>query len=190
MRMLPAVVFLLVAATNARAEEAAPTPVPAVASPAPSESAQPSITEPAQQSGRPEEKGVLGVGLIFGEPTGIALKLYLADDRAIQGGLGASFFADAYQLHVDYVLHPWILQDRDSFVMPVYLGPGVRAIEYAGRGGDDHFAFGLRAVAGLLFDFKHVPIDVFLEVAGIVEYDFTEGAAWGLNVGAGARYYF
>jgi hypothetical protein len=176
MRMLSAVLVLGMSATSARAEDTA----------APAETTAEVPTEP----GRPEEKGALGVGLIFGEPTGIAVKLYLADDRAIQGAVGASFAVDAYQLHAEYVFHPWILQDRDTFVLPVYLGPGVRAIQYAGRGGDDHFALGLRAVAGMLFDFKNVPLDVFLEVAGIVEYDFTDGAGLGLNVGAGARYYF
>lgn len=148
-------------------------------------------TEPAPAAGRPAEKGSLGLGLIFGEPTGIAAKLYLADDRAIQAAVGASFAADGYQLHGDYVLHPWILQDRDTFVLPVYLGPGLRAIEYrAARGSDAHFALGLRAVIGMLFDFKNVPLDVFVEVAGIGEYDFTDGFGLGLNVGAGVRYYF
>lgn len=147
--------------------------------------------EPAPEAGRPTEKGTLGLGLIFGEPTGISAKLYLEDDQAIQGAVGASFAADGYQLHADYVFHPWILQDRDTFVLPVYLGPGLRAIEYrGGRGSDSHFAVGLRAVVGMLFDFKTVPLDVFVELAGIVEYDFTDGVEPGLNVGAGVRYYF
>lgn len=159
------------------------------ASPALAEEPEPPA-ETAPAAGRPAEKGTLGLGLIFGEPTGIAVKLYLSDDQAIQGAVGAAFGAGGYQLHADYVLHPWILQDRDTFVLPVYLGPGVRAIDYATRGSDSHFALGLRAVVGLLFDFKNVPLDVFVEVAGIVQYDFTKGWGPGLNVGAGVRYYF
>jgi hypothetical protein len=146
--------------------------------------------ETAPAAGRPAEKGTLGLGLIFGEPTGISVKLYLSDDQAIQGGVGAAFGAGGYQLHADYVLHPWILQDRDTFVLPVYLGPGIRAIDYATRGSDNHFALGLRAVVGLLFDFKNVPLDVFVEVAGIGQYDFTKSWGLGLNVGAGVRYNF
>src|SRR5262249_3090176 len=32
-----------------------------------------------------EEKGVFGLGLMVGEPTGICAKLYLKDDQAVQG---------------------------------------------------------------------------------------------------------
>ena len=148
------------------------------------------VDEPAAR-GRPTEKGALGVGLILGEPTGICAKLYLQDDQAIQAAAGAAFYGGGLQLHGDYVFHPWILQDRDSFVLPVYVGPGLRFIQYSeGRGIDSHFAIGLRAVAGMLFDFKEVPLDVFVEVAGVLEYDFDEGVEPALNVGAGVRYYF
>ena len=104
------------------------------------------------------------------------------------------------QLHSDYLFHPWILQDRDSFVLPVYLGPGARLIDY--EGGTDapsHLAIGVRAVVGLLFDFKNVPLDAFVEIAGVVQYDFLNSAlemnhdshfGFGLNGGAGVRYYF
>jgi hypothetical protein len=145
---------------------------------------------PATGESRPADKGTLGIGLIVGEPTGITAKLYLSDDRAIQGALGASFIGGGYELHGEYVLHPWILQDRDSFVLPVYLGPGVRFIDYySGRGSDSHFAIGARGVIGMLFDFKEVPLDVFVEAGGGVEYDFTEHWEPVLNAGAGVRYY-
>lgn len=147
--------------------------------------------EEATQAGRPVEKGTVGLGLIFGEPTGITGKLYLADDRAVQAAVGGSFYADAWQLTSEYLLHPWILQDRDTFVLPVYVGPGLRFMYYnEGRGGDAHFAIGVRAVVGMLFDFKTVPLDVFVEVGGVLEYDFEEGFGPGFNVGAGVRYYF
>ena len=145
----------------------------------------------ASTEGRPSDKGTLGIGLIIGEPTGITARLYLADDKAIQAAAGSAFIGGGLQIHGDFVLHPWILQDRDSFVLPVYIGPGVRLIQYdGGRTDPNHFAFGLRAVGGLLFDFKEVPLDAFVEVAGVLEYDFTTGAGIALNAGAGARYYF
>ena len=157
------------------------------------EVAEPPASEPAPAptgESRPADKGTLGIGIVIGEPTGIAAKLYLEDDQAIQGAIGGSFAAGGVEIHAEYVLHPWILQDRDSFVLPVYLGPGIRGIDYyGGRGGDSTFAIGARGVIGMLFDFKEVPLDVFVEVAGGAEYDFTNG--WGpvLNAGAGVRYY-
>lgn len=172
MRRLFPFVFLLAWTGTAIADEAPETPV---------------------EEGRPAEKGTIGVGLILGEPLGICAKLYLQDDQAVQAAVGSAFIGGGLQLHADYVLHPWILQDRNSFVMPVYLGPGLRLVDYnAGRGADSHFAIGARAVIGLLFDFKEVPLDVFVEVAGVFEYDFkdSEGFGLALNAGAGVRYYF
>lgn len=139
------------------------------------------------------DKGAIGVGIILGEPLGICAKLYLRDDRAVQAAIGSALIANGYQAHADYVLHPWVVQERDLFVMPIYLGPGFRFIDYTGgSGGSSHAAFGLRAVIGLLFDFKSVPLDAFVEVAGVFEYDTgtDKGFGAGLNAGAGLRYYF
>jgi hypothetical protein len=147
--------------------------------------------EPKGEPGRPAEKGTLGVGIILGEPTGVTAKLYLKDDQAVQAAVGASFVANGIQADGDYVFHPLILQERDTFVLPVYLGPGVRLIDYSGgSNGSSHFAAGVRAVGGMLFDFKAVPLDAFIEVAGVFEYDFKTGAGAALNAGAGVRYYF
>jgi hypothetical protein len=145
------------------------------------------------EKGRPVDKGTLGVGLVLGEPTGVCAKLYLKNDQALQAAVGGDFVTGGLQAHADYVFHPWILQDRDSYVLPVYLGPGARVIDYsAPAGGKNHFAVGVRAVVGLLFDFKNVPLDAFVEVAGVGEYDFGDGKGFGaaINAGAGVRYYF
>ena len=146
------------------------------------------------EKGRPVDKGTFGIGIVIGEPTGLTAKLYLHDDRAIQIDVGSAFAAGGYQATGDYLFHPWILQDRDSYVMPVYLGPGLRLIDYSGgSNGSDHLATGLRGVIGLLFDFKSVPLDAFIELAGILQYDFGglhKGVGVGLNGGAGIRYYF
>lgn len=143
------------------------------------------------------EKGSLGAGLIIGEPTGVCAKLYLEDDQAVQAALGFTFVSGGFQAHADYVFHPWILEERDAFTIPAYVGPGVRVMQHAaGRDGDSDFRIGPRAVAGILFDFKEIPLDVFVEVAGIVEYRFgsedpdINGVGLALNGGLGARYYF
>ncbi|HEY1816516.1 MAG TPA: hypothetical protein VGG74_29420 [Kofleriaceae bacterium] len=139
------------------------------------------------------DKGVFGIGVVLGEPTGVSAKLYLRDDRAIDLGVGEAFAASGLDVHGDYLFHPWILQNRDTFVLPVYLGPGLRFLDYAG-GADapSHIGLGLRGVVGILFDFKSVPLDVFLEGAIIGQYDFKSGNGFGIggSAGAGVRYYF
>jgi hypothetical protein len=140
----------------------------------------------------PQEKGSLGIGIILGEPTGISAKLYVKDDRAFAAAVGAAFVGGGLHAHVDYLLHPWILEQRDSFTIPFYFGPGARVIDYRkGRSGDSEFAVGARIVAGLLLDFKEVPLDTFIEVAGVAEFGFGDrGLGLAINAGAGVRYYF
>jgi hypothetical protein len=144
-----------------------------------------------EHAGRPVDKGTFGIGIIVGEPTGLCGKLYLKDDQAIQAALGVGFIGDGFLLDVDYVFHPWILQDKDTFVLPVFLGPGVRLFEHYASGGGGYFAPGLRAVIGLLFDFKNAPLDAFLQLAGVLEFRTAGG---GVHVepefGIGLRYYF
>ena len=145
-----------------------------------------------EDSSRGVDKGTLGVGLILGEPTGICAKLYLKDDQALQLAIGGAFIGGGIQAHADYVFHPYILQTRPSFVLPFYVGPGVRLIRYD-DGRDSHFmALGLRAVAGLVFDFKEVPLDAFIEGAAVFEYGFKDAEGFGItfNFGGGVRYYF
>ena len=152
---------------------------------------------PAHADAEGVEKGSLGLGIIIGEPTGVCGKLYLQDDQAVQGALGFTFVTGGFHAHADYVFHPWILEEREAFTLPAYVGPGVRLLQHrAGRGADDDFRVGARAVAGLLFDFKEIPLDVFVEVAGIAEFRFgsnddaINGFGLALNGGLGARYYF
>lgn len=138
------------------------------------------------------EKGTFGAGIIIGEPTGLCAKLYLSDDQAIQAAAGFAFIGAGIHIHADYVFHPLIVQTRDSFVLLAYVGPGVRLIQYRNGREESSLALGLRGVAGLLFDFTEQPLDVFVEVGGVLEYDDKEDEGFGpaLNIGAGVRYYF
>lgn len=139
-----------------------------------------------------QEKGVFGAGLIVGEPTGVSLKYYLANDTAVDGAVAFSALGQGIQVHADFLWHPWILESQESFVLPVYVGLGLRVLDRNERGeAQDHFRIGLRVVGGILFDFTQVPLDVFAEVAPVGDVR-TEGDAFGvdINAGAGVRYYF
>ena len=149
-------------------------------------------TANADDDQRAVDKGNLGVGIILGEPTGISAKLYLRNDQAIQAAVGGAFIVGGIQFHADYVFHPFILQQRDTFVLPLYIGPGIWVLDHTGNSSEHYFALGLRGVVGLLFDFKTVPLDAFVEVAGVLDHGFKDNVGNGveLNVGAGVRYYF
>ena len=146
----------------------------------------------ASADGRGVEKGVFGLGLIVGEPTGVSAKYYLADDTAIDAAVGGAIIGRGIQVHGDFLWHPWILERKDGFVLPAYFGVGMRVLKRdAGGGDEDHTRIGLRVPVGILFDFTRVPLDVFVELVGVADYR-TKGDAFGLdiNAGAGARYYF
>jgi hypothetical protein len=141
---------------------------------------------------RGAEKGVFGLGLIVGEPTGVSAKYYLADDTAIDAAIGGAFIGRGVQVHADFLWHPWLLERTASFVLPLYVGIGARVLKRDAGGGEaDHTRIGLRAPVGILFDFTRVPLDVFVEISGVFDYR-TRGDAFGLdlNFGAGVRYYF
>jgi hypothetical protein len=147
----------------------------------------------AEEAGGAVDKGVFGAGLIIGEPTGISVKYYLGNDVAVDGALGAAFLGRGIQAHTDLLWHPWILDRKESFALPLYLGVGLRVLNHdSGGSADDHVRIGLRAPVGILFDFTRISIDVFAELAAVVDYRTAGENRFGLdlNGGAGVRYYF
>ncbi|HUS67612.1 MAG TPA: hypothetical protein VMZ28_23915 [Kofleriaceae bacterium] len=140
------------------------------------------------------DKGVFGLGIIAGEPTGVSGKYYLGNDTAIDGALGAAFLGRGIQVHADFLWHPIVIDQKESFVLPLYFGVGARVLRHDSGGGDDvdHTRIGLRVPVGILFDFTEIPIDVFGEVAGVADYRTAgdDDFALDINLGVGARYYF
>jgi hypothetical protein len=151
----------------------------------------------AAQAEQGVDKGVFGIGIIVGEPTGVSAKLYLGGDSnmAIDAAAGSAVVGGGLQAHADVLWHPFILTDEDSFVLPAYGGVGLRLLDAdRGRTASDFHA-GIRGVVGILFDFKTVPLDAFVEVAGVLDWVFSDdddeaGIGLDLNGGAGVRYYF
>jgi hypothetical protein len=155
-----------------------------------------------------------GLGLVVGAPTGLSGKLYLNQPFALQMGIGVvddldddDFDDDGLHLHVDLIWHPTILTRQPAFTMPFYFGVGARIVEnddyYRVDGvwyDDDDTRFGVRVPFGLLLDFNRVPLDVFFELAvviDVIELDDDRDFPYeddvpdvGLNGGIGLRYYF
>src|SRR5688500_14427389 len=126
----------------------------------------------AADSSSGSDKGVFGLGIIAGEPTGVSGKYYLGNDTAIDFAVGAALLGRGIQVHGDFLWHPIVIDQKDSFVLPLYVGVGGRVLRHDSGGGDDedHVRIGLRVPVGILFDFTEIPIDVFAEVAGIGDY--------------------
>jgi hypothetical protein len=141
---------------------------------------------------RAQGGGPFGLGLMIGSPTGISGKIYLSQRNAIDFAVGGAFLGRrGLHVHADYLWHPVMLVNDAGFFMPLYVGVGVRVLDHGrGRGDDDDVHVGARVPVGILFDFKRVPIDVFLEVALILDFIRDHGDVLDLNAGVGVRYYF
>jgi len=156
------------------------------------------------QSGRP-----FGLGLVLGEPTGLTSKLYLSSPVALQFGLGWMDTFDNYDglyVNVDVLWHPAVITRQPAFTMPFYIGVGGRLLDhrwcyyydpprYCNDYHDTHL--GVRVPFGLLMDFNRIPMDLYFELAVVVdliyfdEYDpIDDHRRVDLNGGIGARYYF
>jgi hypothetical protein len=158
-----------------------------------------------------------GLGLELGAPTGLAAKYYLGPSSrghmmAIQGGLGVieRYGDDGFHLHVEVLWHPAVLTRTPDFTLPFYVGVGGRLLEnddyYCVNQGNNRVCYdyydegmylGVRAPFGLLMDFHKVSLDVFLELALVVDFlqvgdddrDYDHDLVH-LNGALGVRYYF
>lgn len=121
---------------------------------------------------------------MLGEPTGLSLKYWLNESFAVDGGIGASFrHDDGLQLHSDVLWHAFGLIDCPNGKFAPYLGLGMRG---KFEEGDDRA--GLRFPIGISYMFDSHPIDVFFEVAPIM--DFTPDVDGDFNIAVGARFWF
>lgn len=130
-----------------------------------------------------QERG-FGLGVIFGEPTGISAKGWISDRSAIDGGLAWSFRNDGYiNVYVDYLWHfRDVFNNQQSIIIP-YLGVGGRIVGDRGSA-----TTGVRIAGGMSWLPAGAPLDVYLEFAPIV--DLAPETRFNANGGLGVRFYF
>ncbi len=124
-----------------------------------------------------------GLGVILGEPTGISAKGWVSGANAFDVGLAWSFRRRGnVHIHADYLWHfTNVFKTTERFVL--YTGLGGRFA--AGRGDG---IFGMRIVGGFAWWGRSVPLEVFVELAPIL--DLVPATELSANGGIGIRYYF
>ena len=144
--------------------------------------ATPAITT-SQSDGHSGDR--FGAGLILGEPTGASLKYWLNDTMALDGAIGWSFHRETdLHLHSDVLWHKFDLFSVPEGRLPLYFGVGAR-VKFRNHGDDQ---VGIRVPVGVSYIFDKAPVDIFLEVAPII--DFTPSIRGGFTAGIGARFWF
>jgi hypothetical protein len=130
-------------------------------------------------------QGRFGVGVIFGEPTGVSLKYFITDTIAVDGGVGWAFHHHTdLHLHSDILWHDFDLIPVPEGKLPLYFGVGVRLKV------EDHAddRFGIRVPVGVSYLFERLPIDIFAEIAPVL--DLAPSTRGGLTAGVGVRWWF
>lgn len=128
-----------------------------------------------------QERG-FGLGIMLGEPSGINAKLWVSSQNAVDAGLAWSFRNDGYiHIHADYLWHfPHLISSTERLVL--YAGIG-------GRLGGGHDAIiGARIPIGIEWWPKDTPLDIFLELAPIL--DLVPATELSMNGGIGIRFFF
>jgi hypothetical protein len=139
-------------------------------------------------------QGRFGIGLVVGEPTGIAFKYRLSGGNAVDGALGFSP-VDRFRFNVGYLWHSHPFETRD---LALHYGAGGafgfgRTDYVALRDGRAYLlrstdlGFAARFSLGLTYTIPRSPLDAFFEVAPLVI--IVPNAGLGLDLGIGMRIY-
>lgn len=108
------------------------------------------------------EKGKKAIGLMIGDPTGISFKSWMGSKNAFDLGVAWSIDeTDAISIHGDYLWHSWL--DVEKGNLALYYGIGARVLFT-----DNDSIIGARIPLGINYLLADAPIDLFIEIAPIV----------------------
>ncbi len=130
-----------------------------------------------------QDKG-FGLGVVLGEPTGISGKYWTGPNTAFAGAAAWSFGnKSAFHVHLDHLFHHGGLIKVEKGRLFLYYGLGGRV-----KAESDNSRVGVRVPVGLDYLVERAPLDIFVEVAPIVELVPATGVS--VNGGVGIRYFF
>ncbi len=124
-----------------------------------------------------------GLGIVAGHPTGASGILYLNKSNSIDAVAAWSFInGNHLYLHTDYQIYLNNIINIESEDLPLYFGLGAAAEINGG------FSFGIRLPLGIKYNFKNIPIEIFMEIAPVFKlYPATKFSFYG---GLGFHYIF
>jgi len=128
----------------------------------------------------------LGVGVFFGEPSGISTKTWLSHTTAFDAAAAWSVEgAGSFHVHGDYLLHNFNVFPVGRGALPLYYGVGARILN---RTDTNTLNVGVRLPVGIEYLFQRAPFDLFLEVVPVL--DLTPESTVDVNASIGTRYFF
>jgi len=129
------------------------------------------------------QDGGLGLGLIFGEPTGLSAKMWTSERTAVDAAIAWSFSTPGwFHVHANFLIHNYDIFTVSTGQLPLYYGVG------AYTAFSSEFGLGARVPLGLAYQFEGAPVEVFGEFAPGLALLPALGFYFG--GGIGVRYFF
>lgn len=125
-----------------------------------------------------------GLGIIAGEPTGLSGKIWTGPKTAID--FAAAWSVESHQsfnFHADYLIHDFGVFNVQKGTMALYYGIGGRLVDTEG----DAF-LGVRVPIGIDYLFATSPLDIFMEVAPVL--NLSPDTDLDFDGGVGIRFWF
>lgn len=138
-------------------------------------------------------EGPFGLGVVFGEPTGVSIAYRLGKTNTLQGTLawdltspGGITFAGDYLFLFDRTMK------IDKSWIPLYAGFGAKVTILVGGGkypvSDFPLGVTARVPLGVRWPFADMPLEAFLEL--VPGFRFIPDTAFDFGAGIGLRWYF
>ena len=130
-----------------------------------------------------------GLGAMLGDPTALSFKGHLGNQRYFDAALAyKNGIADGPYLHGDYLIEKQKMFKIEKADFDVSYGIGGRAYWADEKKHKDEFHLGVRAPITASYFFKDPSLEVFGELAGIIEV--APETAGDIDFSIGVRYWF
>ncbi len=130
--------------------------------------------------------GNTGLGIIFGEPTGVSFKYWTGRTTAIDAAAAWSFVdGGSFQIHSDFLFHSFDIFKVEKGRMALFYGFGGR---FKSEDEDGKAVLSFRVPIGITYEFEGAPVELFVEIAPML--DLTPKTQGAIGGGIGFRYYF
>lgn len=132
----------------------------------------------------------MGVGIVLGDPTGLSFKYDMNSRNSVDAALAWTSSVNVH-LHGDYLWNKPKLFFLDNYPIDLFFGVGARLRDrdkHKFDDDDDGLQLGVRGPVGLRFLFRDPRIELFTELALVM--NLTPSTSVDIDFGIGARYFF
>jgi hypothetical protein len=129
-----------------------------------------------------------GLGAVIGDPTGVSVKIWLDQTHAIDGAFAWSLSGpNAIHVQSDYLTHNFSFFHVGKNPLNLYYGAGGRLTSYSSKN-KSGLGLGARAPLGVAYQFYRPSVELFAELAAVLELIPSTDVY--INLGFGGRFYF